>query len=90
MSESAAPDVSVTKRIVVHIVKGRLAGLRRIVGHLVVKEGEYFPPRFDGVPDSQGQPTTVLHAGTFPRYVLYREWSQAATGALNDFHPEQT
>lgn len=69
-----------SKRVVVHIVKGRLTGLRKIVGHLVMDVGddEKFPPSIPNVDlgDHKGK---VIHAGTFERYVLYREWIKPAT-----------
>lgn len=77
------------KRIVVHIVRGRLAGLRRIVGHLVLKGDEEFPPRYDNVPIADGATGSVIHAGTYPRYILYREWKQPTSGKLNQFNPAQ-
>lgn len=75
MSDPTPPTE--TKRIVIHIVRGRLAGLRRIVGHLVVQAGEHFPPRYDNVPMADGGVGTVRHVGTYPRYILYREWHQS-------------
>lgn len=74
MPPTATP---ITKRVVVHIVKGRLSGMRRIVGHLVMsaEDAEKFPPSIKGV--NLGDHTAdVQHAGTFERYVLYREWAK--------------
>lgn len=76
-----------SKRVVVHIVKGRLSGMRKIVGHLVMDVGddEKFPPSIPDV-DLGGHSGKVVHAGTFERYVLYREWvkpvAQTFGGAL--------
>lgn len=72
MATAATPQA--TKRVVVHIVKGRLAGIPKIIGHLVMDGTEPFPPSIAdvGLGDHKG---TVQHAGTFPRYVLYREWA---------------
>lgn len=68
----------VTKRVVVHIVKGRLSGVRKIVGHIVLDGDEQFPPSIDMVNlgDHSGR---VIHAGTMPRYILYREWIKPVT-----------
>jgi hypothetical protein len=89
-SESNSPQIeSREKKVVVHIVTGRLAGMRKIVGHIILDKGDELPPRFDNIPTHEGPTGTVIHAGTFPRYVLYREWKQADTGKLNDFNPEQ-
>lgn len=83
MTDTAAPD-SPEKRIVVHIVQGRLAGLRRIVGHVVINDVADIPPAFRHTEHGD-----VQHAGTFPRYVLYRQFNPTQTGRFNDFHPEQ-
>lgn len=66
-----------SKRIVVHIVKGRLAGMRKIIGHLVLDPAdlEKFPPSLKAV-DFGDHAADVVHAGTFERFVLYREWAK--------------
>jgi hypothetical protein len=74
------------KKVVVHIVSGRLTGLRRIVGHLVIGE-EDIPPSFSHIEHG-----SVQHAGTFPRYVLYRQFNPTGIqkGQFSEFHPQQT
>lgn len=68
-----------SKRVVVHIVKGRLAGMRKIVGHLVIEANtnmaDVFPPSIEPV-DLGDHTGKVVHAGTFERFVLYREWAK--------------
>jgi hypothetical protein len=79
---SVAPN---NKKVVIHIVSGRLAGMRRIVGHLVMGE-EDIPAQFTHT--DQGD---VRHAGTFPRYVLYKQFNPAGIkpGKFSEFHPQQ-
>lgn len=77
------PAVKPNKKVVIHIVQGRLAGMRKIVGHLIMGEEEV-PAQFTGTDHGD-----VQHAGTFPRYVLYRQFSPSKKGVFNDFHPEQ-
>jgi hypothetical protein len=77
------PATKLNKKVVVHIVSGRLSGMRKIIGHLVMGEEE-IPAQFQNTTEGD-----VQHAGTFPRYVLYRQFNPAAKGRLNDFHPEQ-
>lgn len=77
-----------TKRVVVHIVSGKRAGMRKIIGHLVCSAGEDFPPSIANV-DLGTHAADVQHAGTFPRYILYREFKQAAKGKFNNFNPAQ-
>lgn len=68
-----------TKRVVVYIVKGRLAGMRKIIGRLVIDANadlaDVFPPSIEPV-DLGDHTGKVLHAGTFERFVLYREWAK--------------
>jgi hypothetical protein len=73
----------ITKTVVVHVVAGRLSGMRRIVGHVLVDAGHSYPPV---IPYLGGE---AQHAGTFPRYVLYREFKLAAKGQFNNFNPAQ-
>ena len=77
-----------TKKIVVHIVTGRLAGIRQIIGHLVIDEGDQFPPRIPNA-DLGDHVADVIHAGVYPRYVLYREAKHLSLGVLNEFNPSQ-
>ena len=87
---------SVSKRIVVHIVKGRLAGMRKIIGHLVLEAGdaEKFPPSIKNA-DLADHVADVVHAGTFERFVLYREWAKpishrcGAVGEKGGLDPRQ-
>ena len=80
------------QRIVLHHTSGVRAGLYQIMGTLsqlkASLKSEDLPGRLDGV--SLGDHTgSVLHAGTKPRYILYREWNDPTPGQFNDFHPEQ-
>lgn len=72
------------KKVVVHIVTGRLAGMRKIIGHVVIDDPTKVPAAFTHT--SEGD---VQHAGTFPRYVLYRQFNPTQRGRFSDFHPEQ-
>jgi hypothetical protein len=59
------------KRIVIHHVRGRLSGIRRIVGTQVLPEGKTWTDTLLG--DEGEGPTTYRLAGAKDRYVLYRE-----------------
>ena len=80
------------KRIVLHTLTGAFAGLYRIVGtvsQLTATLGdEDLPGRLEHV-DLGDHQAAVIHAGTTPRYVLYREFADAPRGRLNEFHPAQ-
>ena len=95
MPNQAIPEKTSSKRIVVHIVKGRLAGMRKIIGHLVInaEDVEKFPPSIPNV-DLGDHAADVIHTGTFERFVLYKEWakpfSQTYGKQLKDnFDPRQ-
>lgn len=62
------------KRVVVYVVTGRRAGMRRIIGHMIFKAGDALPERFDNVHICDGEPPRNVHRiGEYPRYVLYSE-----------------
>jgi hypothetical protein len=62
------------KRVVIYVVTGRRAGMRRIIGHMISKPGDELPKRFDNVHICSREPVRSVHlVGEFPRYVLYRE-----------------
>jgi hypothetical protein len=64
----------VEKRVVIYIVTGRRAGMRRIIGHMIFKPGDELPKRFDNVHICTGEPARTVHlVGEYPRYILYRE-----------------
>lgn len=89
MAASEAQDnKQQTKRVVVHVVTGKRAGMRKIIGHLICGDGEDFPPSIANV-DLGTHSADVQHAGTYPRYILYREFKQAARGKFNNFNPAQ-
>lgn len=71
------------KRVVVHVVTGKLAGMRRIIGKIMIDKDHSYPPT---IPYLDGE---AQHAGTFSRYVLYREFKLAAKGKFNEFNPAQ-
>ena len=71
------------KRVVVHVVTGQLSGLRRIIGRVFITPDHHYPP---SIPYLDGE---AQHAGTFERYVLYREFKLAAKGKFNEFNPAQ-
>lgn len=76
-----APNV---KRIVVHIVTGAQAGMRKIIGHIVVDDPTSLPAAFNHTEHG-----SVQHAGTFPRYILYRQFNPTQRGRFNELHPQQ-
>jgi len=62
------------KRVVIYVVTGKRAGMRRIIGHMIFKAGDELPKRFDNVHICTGEPPRNVHlVGEFPRYVLYSE-----------------
>ena len=62
------------KRVVVYVVTGRRAGMRRIIGHLIFKPGDELPKKFENVFVCNGEDKRTMHlVGEFPRYVLYSE-----------------
>jgi hypothetical protein len=62
------------KRVVIYVVTGRRAGMRRIIGHMIFKAGDELPKRFENVYICDGEPKRNVHlVGEFPRYVLYSE-----------------
>lgn len=62
-----------SKRLVVHHVTGRLSGIRKIIGHMVIDATDQYPPRLEGVDLGDGVAASVEFAGSRPRYILYRE-----------------
>lgn len=65
------------KWIVVYHVTGRLAGLRKIIGHTVVPVDAQYPARLDTADFA-----SVEFVGARPRYVLYREVLTAYTNPI--------
>ncbi len=61
------------KHIVIHHVRGRLKGLRRIVGSMALPEGAGWPTALSA--DEGDGLTTFSRVGTRPKYVLYREFN---------------
>jgi hypothetical protein len=59
------------RRIVIHHVRGRLSGIRRIVGTQILPEGATWTDTLLG--DEGDGPTTYKLAGAKERYVMYRE-----------------
>ena len=71
------------KRVVIYVVTGRRAGMRRIIGHMIFKPGDELPKRFDHVHVCAGEPPRDVHLiGEFPRYVLYSEIAPPAPGKV--------
>ena len=71
------------KRVVVYVVTGRRAGMRRIIGHMIFKPGDELPKQFQNVHICAGEPTRDVHlVGEFPRYVLYSEIAPKAPGKV--------
>ncbi len=62
------------KRVVVYVVTGRRAGMRRIIGHMIFEPGDELPKKFENVFVCNGEDKRTMHlVGEFPRYVLYSE-----------------
>lgn len=83
MASEAQDSGQQEKRVVVHVVSGRLAGMRRIIGTVLIDAHHTYPPVMPYL-DGEAQ-----HARTYPRYVLYREFKLAAKGKFNQFNPAQ-
>lgn len=86
MSDAAVTTPAVekpNKKVVVHILTGKHAGLRKIIGHYIIGEEEV-PAVLETADFGR-----VQHAGTFPRYVLFRQFVTKPSGQFNSFHPEQ-
>ena len=74
MASAAQDTPEVEKRVVVYVVTGRRAGMRRIIGHMIYKAGETLPAGFHDIHICDGEePKDVQLVGEYPRYVLYRE-----------------
>ncbi len=68
------------KRVVVYVVTGRRAGMRRIIGHMIFKPGDELPKQFQNVFVCKGEPPRDVYlVGEFPRYVLYSEIAPVTT-----------
>jgi hypothetical protein len=74
-SESTSPQAPTQeKRVVIYVVTGKRAGMRRIIGHMIFEAGAELPKRFDNVHICTGEPPRTVHLiGEYPRYVLYSE-----------------
>jgi len=71
------------KRVVVYVVTGRRAGMRRIIGHMIFKPGDELPKRFDNVHICKGEPPRNVHLiGEYPRYVMYSEIAPKPSGKV--------
>ncbi len=62
-----------SKHIVIHHVRGRLKGIRRIVGSMVLPDGADWPTALSA--DEGDGPTVFSRVGSRPKYVLYREFN---------------
>lgn len=62
------------KRVVIHVVTGKRAGMRKIIGHLVLEPGDEIPLKYQNVHICAGEPgRDVYRAADYPNYVLFRE-----------------
>lgn len=75
------------KRVVLQHLAGPYKGMAEILGIVDLKNDSY-PASLNGI-DLGGRTGSAIHAGTYPRFVLYREWLQPNIGKLGEFHPEQ-
>lgn len=77
MPKTATAEPTV-KRVVVYIIKGRLKGMRKIVGHMAVDPEMPWPVQINDCDlnkDGDGPPhmANVMLVKNHPKYVLYRE-----------------
>ncbi len=62
------------KRVVIYVVTGRRAGMRRIIGHMIYEVGAKLPKAFKNVHICTDEPPRdVQFVGEYPHYVLYSE-----------------
>jgi hypothetical protein len=71
-SDTAVTEIE--KRVVIYVVTGRRAGMRRIIGHMIFRVGDELPKQFQNVFICEGEPgRNVFLVGEYPRYIMYRE-----------------
>lgn len=75
------------KRVVLMHLAGERKGMAEILG-IVDHKDDAYPASLQNI-DLGGRTGSAIHAGTFPRFVLYREWVAPGAGRLGEFHPQQ-
>lgn len=75
------------KRVVLLHLSGAMKNMPQILG-VAETNTDTYPASLTDI-DLGGRKGSALHAGTFPRFVLYREWLTPSAGRLNEFHPQQ-